>query len=263
MVDTGDAAEVVAVHDVDVAVGRGGGGAQPPRHALQHLIELEGGAELEAGVDQQAQSPVRRLQLLEQRGVLAGVGDELTHIGEEVDVLGIVAFAVVEDLEQSDRAVIDRQRYQDLAPRAGDHQRPARLERFASAGRLIEIERLVGAFVVTDAVLVSDEAAQGSAAEGEHPAAGGADHIDDARAQGADQVVEATGARDRLPERDEFGQSGVATFKVGHQEGVLNGSCGSLPDAAQKVEVLGIVARTRVEDVDDADDPLADHQRDA
>src|SRR5450759_4946586 len=59
----------------------------------------------------------------------------------------------------------------------------------------------------------------------------------------------------RLPAED--------ALELVDQQGVLDGCGGHLPDAAQEVDVLGVVARSRVEHVDEADDALVGDQRDA
>ena len=87
--------------------------------------------------------------------------------------------------------------------------------------------------------------------------------LDDARTDRPHELAEAARVRDRLAQLDELGERRVAPLQLVEQQGVLDGSRGRLPDAAQKVEVIAVVARPRVEDVDEPDHPIAPDERDA
>ncbi len=281
MVDAGHAAHGGALEHEDVAVGRGGGGAQPPRDAADHVVELEGGAELDAGVDEEAQHLVGLLDLLQQDGAVESSGDDLPDAGEEVHVLRVVALAMVVHVDEPDDAVTDRQREADLAPRAGltvqlalvvaqpgvagmrDHQRLTLLQRIASAGEEVQIERPADEVVLVLALVVGQRAVELVAPHCEDLTTVGAHDVRHPWADRPHQPLQAARLGHHLPQLDELRQGGVPALELAEEKGVLDRPGGHLADAAQEVEVVGVVPRTSVEDVDEADDCLAGHKRDA
>ena len=80
---------------------------------------------------------------------------------------------------------------------------------------------------------------------------------------GAHELIEVAGSETTLPSSTSSRSSVVAVAQLVEQRSVLDRSGDHLPDAPQEVEVLAVVARARVEDVDEADHPVAGDQRDA
>ena len=86
----------------------------------QHLVQIERGAELDAGLDEQAQ----RLVAVSSRSTSTALAKAPAMIcadaHQEVDVLGVVAAAIVVDVEKAhDLAPPCTERHADLALRAG------------------------------------------------------------------------------------------------------------------------------------------------
>ena len=281
VIDAGDTAERVAVQGEDVAVGRGGGGAEAAGDAQEDFVPVQRRPELDAALHQQAERLVAVLEPLHEQRVLERAGHHLADAQQEVAVLRVVAPPVVVHVEQADDPVVQHERHADLALRARvrvqpplvvaqprivralDDQRRLLGDGHPGAGEEVEVERPVRVVVQELAVVVGQDAVQRVVAKDEDLAPVRLHELDDARADCAHELAEAAGVRDRPAQLDELGERRVAALELVEQQGVLDGSGGRLPDAAQEVEVLAVVARPRVEHVDEADHPVAADERDA
>ena len=125
VVDAGDAADRVAVQGEDVAVGRGGGGAETVGDALQDFVPVQRRPELDAALHQQAERLVAVLEAFHEQRVLERAGHHLAYAEQEVAVLRVVPPSVVVHVQQADDAVLEHHRYADLALRAGIHVQPS------------------------------------------------------------------------------------------------------------------------------------------
>ena len=108
--DAGEAHFDLAPEGVDVAAGRAGRAAHAGGHRAQHVVHLEAGAELEAGVDELAQLAVAVFEAAEQERLLEGAGQELADAAHEVEMLGVGALARVFDVDHGDGPAVDDER---------------------------------------------------------------------------------------------------------------------------------------------------------
>ena len=107
--------ELGALEPDDLALAGVGQGAHAGGHRVQHLIELERRAELEAGVDQLAQLVVALLERAEQARLAERSRQQLAHRLQKVDVGGEVARLVVVDVDQAVHDAVDHEWDRDAA----------------------------------------------------------------------------------------------------------------------------------------------------
>ena len=84
-------------------------------HRVQHLVELERGAELEPRIDELAQLVVALLEAFEQPRLAERPGQELAHRRQEVAVPREVAGLVVVDVDQPVDDAVDDERQREVA----------------------------------------------------------------------------------------------------------------------------------------------------
>ena len=176
VVDTGDAADDVAVHGEDVAVGRVCRRAEAAGDALEDLVPVQRRPELDAALHEQAERLVAVLEAFHEQRVLEGSCHHLADAEQEVAVLRVVPPPVVVDVEQADDALVEHERDADLALGAGlaievaleiaearvvralDHERRLRGDGLSRAREQGEVERPVAVVVEELAALVGEDA---------------------------------------------------------------------------------------------------------
>ena len=113
-VEAGDAAQH-AVHDaVDVAVRRVHGAEDPLGDGAHELVEVARAAGERAELDELVEDPVAPVHLLEQRGVLQGVGGHLAQPADEVQILGEIARLVVGEFHHAEHTPVRHERHGQL-----------------------------------------------------------------------------------------------------------------------------------------------------
>ena len=131
----------VAVHGEDVAVGRGGGGAEAAGDALEDFVPVQRRPELDAALHQQAERLVAVLEALHEQRVLERAGHHLAHAEQEVPVLRVVPPPVVVHVQQADDPVLEHERHADLALRARVSVEPALVVAQARVVRALDDQR--------------------------------------------------------------------------------------------------------------------------
>ena len=104
MVDARYAADHLAVHGEDVAVGSGCGRAEAAGDALEDLVPVQRRPELHAALHEQPEGVVALLELLHEQRVLERPRHHLADAEQEVPVLRVVPATVVVHVEESDDA---------------------------------------------------------------------------------------------------------------------------------------------------------------
>ena len=187
MVDTGDAAQRVAVKGEDVAVRRGSGGAEAPGDAEEDFVPVEASPR-RSSMPLSTSRP--RVWLLSSSRSMSSPFSNAPaiiwpHAQQEVPVFRVVPPPVVIHVQQADHPVVQHQRHADLALRARvsvqpsfvvaqprivrafDDQRRLLGDGHLRAGEEVEVQRLVPVVVQELAIVVGQHTVQRGVAQDE------------------------------------------------------------------------------------------------
>ncbi len=134
----------VALCGVNLALLAAGDLAHAVADRVQHLVQVQRGAEGQARVDEQAQLLSALFEALDQQRVVERPSDDRRHALQEVATLRPVTRLDVEDVDRADDAVFDHQRHADLALQPELGHAPAFIGREPLVVEALDDERLTG-----------------------------------------------------------------------------------------------------------------------
>ena len=118
--DAGGAAQVVALHRVDVARRRAGDLRQAVRRGFEHAAEVERGGQVDAGLVDERRSPGAVVEKPVDASVADGLGGDLAEAADQVEASELARFAAEQGGDADDLAAVDERELHQRAVAPGE-----------------------------------------------------------------------------------------------------------------------------------------------
>ncbi len=249
------------------------------RDCAQHRVDIQRRAELEGGVDEQAEILVPPFESLDQHRLLERPRQQPPDVADEIEVHGVVAHLRVEDVDQADGTAVHHQRQRHHAVEApaairlllglvevraleiaddqglvggqGGHRRRVR-------GQLSLRADLVG---VPAVAVDAGETAEHAAVDLPDVAVLGGQDGAQPLGHGPGELLERARLVEAVAELHELAERRVAATQPGEQFGVAQGVADGPSCLGQEPAHILVVTLAHVEQVDEADDLVVAHER--
>ncbi len=224
---------------------------------------------------------MRRSSLSSSSGVLDGSGGRLSDAAQEVDVLTVVARPRVEHVDEADDPVAadEGDAQLTLVPVLG-HVLPLLIGEVrvvqardghglpgphgqSSRREAVDVEHMTHDAGVQALPVGADETAELVVLKGEDVAVGGADRVPETLGQSREDRLQVVCLRGDRAQLDDVAKHHRPLFQLLHEEMALECAGERLRGASQEAQVLREVPLPRVVDVEQAEELVVDHQRQA